>query len=165
MKFAELKDSVQDIISDIMYLTIASMCDDGTPWISPVYFNFDSDCNFYWISYKDAIHSKNVARTKKASISIYDSTLPVWEGDGVYAQCDVMELENHDDIKNAISVYYGGRHIEHGMDRKNVSDYVNDKPWRIYKAIPFDITTLSEGYELDGYHVDQRIPAESESHE
>lgn len=162
MNFADLKQSVQEIISRLCYITIATTNDDGTPWISPVYFNFDDECNLYWVSYKEAIHSRNVARTNKASISIYDSTVPVWEGDGVYLQCDVYELEDHDQIASAIEAYYGGRHSPHEMDRKNVSDYINDNPLRMYKAVPTEITTLSDGYLLDGYHVDKRIPAEKD---
>ena len=159
MQFAELTPTAQKIISGIFYMTIASADEDGSPWVSPVYFNYDEACNLYWISFKDAIHSLNVTVNKKASISIYDSTAPNWKGDGVYLQCDVEVLETANDIAHGIKSYYGGRHVPHGLDRKEISDYQADKPWRIYRAVPYDIATLGEGKQIDGYPIDQRIPA------
>lgn len=163
MHFSQLVVSVQKIISDISYMVIATTDESSVPWNSPVYFNFDDECNLYWISYKDAKHSRNVVSNPKASIIIFDSTAPVWHGDGVYLQCDVTELADEAEIQKAIDVYYGGRHIPHGMDRKDVSDYVGGKPWRIYRASPYDISTLSrDDCEIAGYPIDQRTSAKSD---
>ncbi|HMS25185.1 MAG TPA: pyridoxamine 5'-phosphate oxidase family protein [Acidimicrobiia bacterium] len=163
MQFVDLTPTAQKIISGIFYMTIASVNEDHSPWISPVYFNYDDECNLYWISFKDAIHSRNVTMNKKASISIFDSTAPNWKGDGVYLQCDVEVLEADVDIAQGIKSYYGGRHVPHALDHKEISDYQTNKPWRIYKAAPYDIATLGEGSEVDGYPIDQRIPAHKKS--
>lgn len=162
MFFSDLTSDTQRIISSIFYMTIATTNSDGTPWISPVYFNYDDHCSLYWVSYKDAIHSRNVTENKKASISIYNSGAAIWEGNGVYLQCDIVVLESQDDIQRGIDIYHGGRHIPHGFDRKDVSDYVGDKPWRMYKAVPYDISTLKDGTEIDGYPIDQRVSAQSD---
>ncbi len=50
------------------------------PWNSPVYSAFDKDYNFYWASWKENQHSKNIKENEKVFVVIYDSTVPehVW---------------------------------------------------------------------------------------
>ena len=162
MKFSDLAPDARTIVSEIFYLTIATTNTNGTPWVSPVYFNFDDQCNLFWISNKEAIHSKNIAETNEASISIFNSTLPVWEGQGVYLQCSAIELHDDEEILRGIEKYYCGRHVPHPMDRKSISDYVGTSPWRMYRAMPYQIELLGNGKLIDGYHIDERISAESD---
>jgi general stress protein 26 len=72
----DLSERAKEIISKILYITIATVTPEGKPWNSPVYSAFDEDYNFYWNSWKENQHSKNIERNNDIFIVIYDSTLP-----------------------------------------------------------------------------------------
>lgn len=70
-------DSQQDdlaiaeaIIDANRYLTIGTSNQDGTPWLTPVYYTPDRYTDFYWISSPDATHSRNIGERADVSIVI-----------------------------------------------------------------------------------------------
>ena len=54
------KFEAKEIISKILYITIATSTKSGVPWNSPVYSAYDKNYNFYWISWRKNQHSKNI---------------------------------------------------------------------------------------------------------
>jgi general stress protein 26 len=76
--------TAKEIIEKIQYITIATVSKDGEPWNTPVYSAYDEDYNFYWISWKENQHSKNIAENNQVFSVIYDSTVPEGTGEGVY---------------------------------------------------------------------------------
>jgi general stress protein 26 len=84
--------SIKEILKNIHYITIATVCDDGSPWNSPVSASFDTDLNFYWGSSRENIHSKNISRDSRVFVVIYDSTAPEGTGEGVYMSGEATEL-------------------------------------------------------------------------
>ncbi|MFK4089019.1 pyridoxamine 5'-phosphate oxidase family protein [Kribbella sp. NPDC020789] len=65
------------------YLTLATADRDGRPWASPVYYTPDG-ADFYWISRPDSRHSLNLAERPEVAIVIFDSQVPVFQGEAVY---------------------------------------------------------------------------------
>jgi len=65
-----------EIIEHIPYLNIATVDEKGTPHNSPVYTAYDENYNFYWKSWTENIHSKNIDADGKCFVTIYDSTIP-----------------------------------------------------------------------------------------
>jgi uncharacterized protein YhbP (UPF0306 family) len=63
--YEQLNKRAKEIIELILYITIATVSKDGTPWNSPVYSAFDEDYNFYWASDQNGQHSKNIAENDK----------------------------------------------------------------------------------------------------
>lgn len=118
-----------DIIKKIEYLTLATVTPEGMPWNSPVARVYDENLNFYWFSDKENQHSINVRSSGKVYIVIYDSTAPWGEGEGVYIQANVMELEAPEEITYA-------RRIKKGPDLDSPDDFMGDAIRRVYKAIP-----------------------------
>ena len=59
-------ERAKEIISKIQYITVATYSKDGEPWNSPVYSAFDEQYNFYWASWVENQHSKNIAENGKA---------------------------------------------------------------------------------------------------
>src|SRR3989344_4776521 len=96
------------IIEKILYITIATVSKDGRPWNSPVYCAFDEDYNFYWASWRENQHSKNIKENNNVFIVIYDSTVPEGTGEGVYVQAKAYELNDGEEIKHALK-YLDGR--------------------------------------------------------
>ena len=59
------------IIEKILYITIATSSKGGAPWNSPVYSAFDEDYNFFWASWKENQHSKNIRENNQVFIAFF----------------------------------------------------------------------------------------------
>lgn len=143
------------VLDNIRYVTVATVTESGEPWNTPVAaFRFNNDYNFYWASWRDNQHSKNIRETGKAFIVVYDSTPSDNEpSSGVYIAADVVELNDEQEVMEAAKVF--------GDDPYNPSDgkeYLDTKPRRIYKAVPQKFWLNSDS-EVDGNFVDVRTEA------
>ncbi len=147
-----LSKKAREIISKILYITIATVGVDGKPWNSPVYSAFDENYNFYWISWKKNQHSKNIKKNNNIFLVIYDSTLPFESGAhiGVYVQAKAYELSDDKDTKYALK-YLNARAGNHKL-----SQFKENMPRRIYKAVPEKIW-LNDVGEISGNYIDKRI--------
>jgi len=132
----ELATQAKKVIEKILYITIASVNSKGEPWNSPVYSAFDENYNFYWVSWTENQHSKNLAENPNAFVVIYDSTVPEGTGFGVYVKGKVQQLkENNLEINKAIKLLY---------ERKNnkpnrPEEFLGKFPRRIFKLTPEEI--------------------------
>lgn len=152
MKYEEV---AKQIIANNIYMTIATASKNGSPWISPVFFAYDDDFNLYWVSNKESKHSMLLKENPQAAIVIFDSTAPEGEGDGVYFEVVVNELENEAEITKAMDVL-GKRVSQNEFRVKEISEVTKTGVWRIYKAIPKNISKLTEGKIVNGQYIDQR---------
>ena len=65
--------SVEDaraILAENILGTIATVNDDGSPWSSSVHI-FSDDKAVYWFSYEDKIHSINIERDPRVSLTLF----------------------------------------------------------------------------------------------
>ena len=85
-------ESIKEILEKIHYINIATVCEDGLPWNTPVSATHDNQLNFYWGSSPDNIHSKNIRRNGRVFVTIYDSTVPEGTGEGLYMQGHAEDL-------------------------------------------------------------------------
>lgn len=60
------------LLEDNHFMTLATVCEDGRPWNVPITFAF-LDGALYWRSVDSAVHSQNIARDSRVSISIFDA--------------------------------------------------------------------------------------------
>jgi general stress protein 26 len=65
-----MTDEAKTILSENILGTIATVNDDGSPWSSPVHI-FSDDEAVYWFSYEDKIHSLNLARDSRVSLTLF----------------------------------------------------------------------------------------------
>jgi nitroimidazol reductase NimA-like FMN-containing flavoprotein (pyridoxamine 5'-phosphate oxidase superfamily) len=145
-------EKAKKIISDILYITIASVSKDGVPWNSPVYSAFDEQYNFYWVSPVTATHSENVKGNPQVSIVIYDSTVPEGTGEGVYIQAKAHEINDEKEIEHALPYLY---------NRKNkpvrpIASFTGGSPRRVYKAVPGKVW-VNDTVEVNGQPCDVRV--------
>ena len=89
--------SATAILKSIHYITIATVCEDGSPWNSPVSASVDAELNFTWGSNADNIHSRNINRDGRAFVVIFDSTAPEGTGEGIYMTGNAVELQDEND--------------------------------------------------------------------
>lgn len=146
----------KEILSSIEYATIATVCEDGKPWNSPVAHFFDSEMNICWYSDKDNQHSQNIRNNENVFIVIYDSTVPIGQGEGVYIQATAVEVSDPDEVR-----------ILFNTDRKQeletpVDDFAGDAIRRIYRALP-NKYWMNDAEEKDGEFLrDYRIQLNSQ---
>jgi uncharacterized protein YhbP (UPF0306 family) len=136
-------EKAKKIISDNIYMTIATATSDGIPWISPLFFAYDEKYNLYWVSEKNSKHSNLIRNNPKIAIVIFDSTAPIGDGDGVYLEATAEELSDVHTIKVAMKIY-NPRLTTEEYKIKKIENVTNKAEWRIYKATPKKISTLME---------------------
>ena len=88
-------DSAVRILKNIKYMTLATVCADGSPWNSPVAPTYNKELTFRWGSNENSVHSQNVRNEKRAFVVIYDSTAPEGVGEGVYMKGIAEELNEY----------------------------------------------------------------------
>src|SRR5882757_5592651 len=81
---AGLASAAQAIIDANVYLTLGTAGDDGSPWVSPVYYAASGYREFYWASDPGAAHSRNLIQRPQVSLVIFDSQQPPYTGQAVY---------------------------------------------------------------------------------
>ena len=151
-KYAE---KAKRIVESNIYMTVATASKDGKPWISPVFFAYDKNCNLYWVSNKDSLHSKLIRENPQVAIVIFDSRAPEGEGDGVYFEARAEELNKEVEIKDAMEAL-NNRVTKDEFKVKKVDEVTGHGVWRIYRASPLKISKLTEGAFVNGQYVDKR---------
>ena len=147
----------KEIVEKIEYLNIASITPEGLPWNSPVYCSYDKYLNFYWLSWKENQHSKNIRNNENIFITVYDSTIPSGQGVGVYFQGKAYELSNPINIVAGLTHHYG----RSKKKMKDVIMFLTSYPRRVYKFVPERVWINGEG-EIDGNYIDNRTELDLE---
>lgn len=130
------KAFVRSILESNLYCTIATVCDDGTPWNTPVFFGYDDDFNIYWRSSFEAQHSRNATAQSRVAITVFDSTAPWGESKGLYILGNTTVLENESEIAQGL-VLIDARTPK----RLAPADFMPPNPRRIYTCTPTRIWT------------------------
>lgn len=90
--------SATKILKNIKYMTLATVCADGSPWNTPLAPTPSRDLIFRWGSNENSVHSQNVRNEKRVFVVIYDSTAPEGSGEGVYMKGIAEELNEHEGV-------------------------------------------------------------------
>jgi nitroimidazol reductase NimA-like FMN-containing flavoprotein (pyridoxamine 5'-phosphate oxidase superfamily) len=144
-----------EIISRILYITIASVSGDGRPWNTPVYSAFDKDLNFYWASDKHSQHSQNIRAAGNVFLVVYDSTVPEGTGEGVYFQATAQELNKKDEVLAALQALDSrvGK-----AQRRDFANYSGDAVLRVYQATPQQVWMNDADEDASGNYIrDARV--------
>ncbi len=149
-----LEEHAEEIISSNIYMTIATASENGKPWASPVFFAHDEDFNLYWVSYKEATHSRNIHGRKEIGIVVFDSTLPEGKGEGIYFDAVAKALDDDNEIRKAMEILSARVTIE-DFKIKRIEDVTVQGAWRVYKAEPHEITKVA-GDTVNGQYIDTR---------
>lgn len=149
-------EKAKGIIAKNIYMTIATTFSSGKPWISPVFFVYDRNYNLYWVSNKNALHSKLVRKNPQVAIVIFDSSAVEGKGDGVYFEAKAIELEDEKEVKEAMKLF-NKRVTQDEFRIKKVGEVTKSGVWRIYKAAPLKVSKLTEGEFINGQYVDKRV--------
>ena len=84
------------VIDANQYMTLATLDPDGRPRLSPVYYTAARYTVFYWVSSPEAHHSRNLAERPEVQIVIFDSTVPVGQGEAVYLRGTAKQMPDEE---------------------------------------------------------------------
>jgi uncharacterized protein YhbP (UPF0306 family) len=136
------------IVDANLYMVLGTADENGRPWASPVYFAPDAYRDFYWVSKPERTHSRNIELRPEISIVIFDSSVPISTGEGVYMTAVARQLSG-DERESGIAVF-SRRSILHGGGDWTLSDVEPPAQLRLYRATAVDQFVLSRD--------DNRIP-------
>jgi nitroimidazol reductase NimA-like FMN-containing flavoprotein (pyridoxamine 5'-phosphate oxidase superfamily) len=128
----DLAATAREIIDGSLYMVLGTAGEDGSPWVSPVYFAVSGYADFYWVSLPDAQHSRNLAGRPEVSIVVFDSGVPIGTGQAVYMSARAEELSGAE-LESAIEIF-SSRGQEHGGRPWTVADVQAPAPHRLYRA-------------------------------
>jgi nitroimidazol reductase NimA-like FMN-containing flavoprotein (pyridoxamine 5'-phosphate oxidase superfamily) len=137
----------KQIIDVSLYMVLATSDPSGQPWATPVYFAHSSYREFFWISQPDATHSVNLRDRRDVGIVIFDSSVPINTGQGVYISGVARELPAHE-TADGLEIF-SKRSGEHGGDEVTIEDVRPPARHRLYQA------TAEAHYVLDEH--DHRV--------
>lgn len=120
------------IIDASLYMVLGTADADGLPWVSPVYYAPADYRRFFWVSRPEATHSRNLERRAEVSIVIFDSSVPIGTGQGVYIKAVAGRVEG-DERTEAIGLF-SRRSLEHGGAAWTLDDVQPPAQLRLYGA-------------------------------
>ena len=150
-----LTEKAKSIIQKILYITIATSSKDGQPWNSPVFSAFDENYNFYWNSWTENQHSKNIEGNPNVFLIIYDSTVSEGTGEGVYIKAKAYMVTNEKEIKRARDLLVK-RKNKPSSKLRNTREFMGKYPRRVYKAV-LEKVWMNDVGEVNGNYVDKRV--------
>jgi uncharacterized protein YhbP (UPF0306 family) len=129
----ELAALARAMIDANQYMTLATADDTGRPWASPVYFAVAAYREFFWVSDPEVTHSRNLAVRPELGIVIFDSTVPINTGQGVYLSAVAEQLTGADRDRG-IEIF-STRSLAHGADTWTLADIEPPAVLRLYRAV------------------------------
>jgi hypothetical protein len=130
------------IVDRSLYMVVATADRSGQPWASPVYFAPEGYRDYYWVSRPEAQHSRNLVERREVGIAIFDSSVPINSGQGVYISGVAQELPAHE-CADPIRVF-SARTEGHGGGGWSLEDVIEPAEQRLYKATAEAIYVLDE---------------------
>jgi hypothetical protein len=134
--------AAREIVDANLYMVLATADLSGQPWASPVYFAHRDFRDFFWISQPDATHSVNLRDRREVGIVIFDSTVPVNTGKGVYIGGVARELPAHETAEGV--EIFSRRSVGHGGGELTVEDVSPPAHHRLYQATAQAVYVLDE---------------------
>ena len=91
-------ESAATILKRTHYVTLATVCEDGSPWNTPVSAEVDENLDFIWGSSTESIHSENILRDGRVFVVLFDSNAPEGLGEGIYMKGTAEALDRSDGV-------------------------------------------------------------------
>lgn len=132
----------RQIIDGSLYMVVATADSTGQPWASPVYFAPSGYRDFFWVSEPEATHSVNLRDRREVGIVIFDSSVPIGKGQGVYVLGVARELPAHETAEG-IEIF-SKRSAGHGGVEWTVEDVSPPARHRLFQATAEAVYVLDE---------------------
>jgi pyridoxamine 5'-phosphate oxidase-like protein len=121
------------IVDANLYMVLGTADERGRPWVSPVYFAHVDYREFLWVSRPETLHSHNLVARPQVSLVIFDSSVPIGTGQGVYMAATAAEVTG--DARLAMADVFSRRSLGHGGGRLALEDIEPPAELRLYRAV------------------------------
>lgn len=128
----------KQIVTQNEYLTLATVGETGTPWVSILAYAYDSDFTFYFASLPDSRHSKEVEKRNDVSFSIFDSHQDFGTGVGLQVEAR-LEVVTEADSERVLKLYYGRKYPYGNVSNEfmeGLKKLLENKTYLFYKLTP-----------------------------
>ncbi len=130
---ADLGAVARGIIDENRYMALGTADETGRPWVTPVYFAPDGYRTFSWLSSPERRHSRNVAVRPEVSIVVFNSQVPIGQGQAVYMAATAAELAG-DELERGIE-FFSRVSQAHGARAWTLEEVRSPSALRLYRAI------------------------------
>ena len=124
--------TAKGIIDANLYMVLGTADAGGHPWVSPVYYAPVDYREFLWVSRPETLHSRNLVARPEISIVIFDSSVPISTGQGVYMAATAEEVTG--DARVAAIDVFSRRAVGHGGRGWTLDDVEPPAELRLYRA-------------------------------
>ena len=150
--------NARSVIENNVYLSLATTS-DSQPWISTLYYGFDEDFSFYFVSARDSLHVQQILANPRVAVAIYDSTQPARAGIGV--QIDgIASMVQEDEIPRALEVLCKPR-LPSNTDPNNDDllpvNFLGGSVFELFKIVPQHIYTRDTCIEGADHRVEVKL--------
>lgn len=130
MNDIDLANRAAGILNNSLYSNIATSKND-VPWNTPVTALPDMDLNFYWSSWTQAEHSKNILFNSSVFMTFYDSTRARGTNNlmCLYLKCTAREVSDASEAKKSFKLLYPD-------DQIDLENFLGDGIKRFFCAEP-----------------------------
>ena len=153
---AELAAMAREVIAANRYFVLGTAHADGSPRVSPVYFNHHEHRSFYWVSEPSSQHSRNIAADPRVNAVVFDSSVPPGETAAVYLTGRAVEVPDADLAAEAPLAFLQVRPPARAM---TADELAGDADLRLYRL---DVHTAEVhargGHPQWGLGIDTRLP-------
>lgn len=148
-------EQARQLMHNVRFCLLSTVTPEGLPWGSPLFYNYDASYRIVFESAKDARHSRNIATNPRVSIVIARllARTPIV---GVYLECHAREVPV-EALDDALAVFKRGPHGKQESQGRQVSDYLDGRPLRLYEAVPERSYVLEQVQTHEGYTIDRRV--------
>ncbi len=130
------EDQGISIINHSRYMVVATSDKEGNPWAAPVFYTFNSNYDFYFLSAIDSRHAKNIIENQHVALVIYDSNSPIGISLGVQIEGTAIPVQGKE-LEKAISLYssrlFKNSHLTPN-ERYRPDDYGVGSEFRFFKV-------------------------------
>jgi hypothetical protein len=128
----DLAAIARTIIDSNDYMVLATADESGLPWASPVWYAPEQYRELLWVSSPEARHSRNLAVRPELGIVIFDSTVPIGTGQGVYMSA-VADQPTGEELDRGIEIF-SRRSEAQGGRAWTREDVLPTAPIRLFRA-------------------------------
>ena len=138
----EEKQELVKYLDSQFLMSLATSDGEGNLWSAPVYYLFDDDLNFYFLSNPRTLHCVNISKNPGVSFSIADSNQKLADnkiGLQVFGRCTkVSKIEN---LKLLLEMW---KRLGKGSEGLSINDLKERKGSRFYKIRPTHIKFFNQ---------------------
>lgn len=142
------------ILEEQRFCVLATASNDGLPWATPLFYNFDAAYRLVWESSREAHHSQLIGLNPRVSIVVANFVSKEAD-EAVYFISRAREVAA-EGVEEALSVFLHGAHARKQTMSRHPGLYLDNQPLRLYEAIPERAYLLTVSHDTEGRRIDSR---------